>query len=256
MYSNRKLLSLATTVVFLSSCLTAQTYFSEVFNLVYDAYQPVKNEQNFLAMNYQASVEVIQDGETYLFDAYFFETGFKVVKDGPALVNEVPTREYLTTLFDYASEGVFEDQSFGTNPTSIHKRFVTLSTEEMEGYGSAVTMVESMLTPEIRETLNSRVTDLVIGGQPSTFDEVTYSLPLADFIPFSDLESFVGFLPTNIENEIAYVKSTQATTLRLTITNETETFDVTLTLSNPGNLEASDFLLSSAVKAEYEGYIA
>jgi hypothetical protein len=246
---------LSATIVLLTSCLSTQTYFSEVFNLAYDAYQPIKNQDNFLAMNYQADLEVVQDGETYYFEAYFFETGFKVVKNGPAVVNDITTREYLSTLFDYEAEGVFEDQSFATNSNEIKRRFVALTPEEMEGYGSAVTMVEGMLTPEIRNTLTSRVTDLIIGGQPSTFDLVTYSLPLADFIPLSDLESLVGFLPTSINNEISYVKSTEELTLELTVTDETEMFEVTLILSNPGMLNASDFLLTDAQKADYEGYL-
>ena len=245
---------LSSVIVLLTSCLPNQTYFSDVFNLAYDAYQPIKNEENFLAMNYQADVEVVQEGETYRFEAYFFETGFKVVKDGPAVVNDVPTREYLSTLFDYAAEGVFEDQSFGTNPNDVSKRFVSLNSEQMEEYGSAVTMLEDMLTPEIRNTLTSRVTDLIIGGQPATFDEVTYSLPLADFIPLADLESLVGFLPTTIDNEISYVKSTEELTLELTISNENETFEAVLTVSNPGTLNASDFLLTDTQKADYEGY--
>lgn len=251
-----KPLSLSMVMIFLTSCLTPQTYFSEIFNLAYETYQPIKNTNQLLSMNYQVDVTVLQDNETYIFEAYFFETGFQVIKDGPALVNDQTTREYLSTLFDYAAEGVFEDQSFANNPNVVQKRFVSLTQEEIEGYGSAVTMVESMLTEDVRETLNSRVTDLLIGGQPATLNEVTYSLPLADFLSFAELEDFVGFLPTSVDNEITYTKSTKALTLELLITNETDVFEVTLSLSNPGSLIARDYLLTEEQKRVYTGYTA
>ena len=75
----RILIGLGVTAAFLTSCLGPQTYFSEVFNTLYDTYFPTQDSQDRLDMNYRVVAEITQDEDVFTFDVNFFTTGVKLV---------------------------------------------------------------------------------------------------------------------------------------------------------------------------------
>lgn len=248
--------SILASVLLLTSCLTPQTYFSEVFDLVYEAYRPLRNSSDYLAMNYQTEIHIEKNDDIFDFSIAFFETGFEVFKNGPAMVNGVATRIQLTSLFDYAESGVFETKFFDVSSDTVTKRFVALTTEQMADYSSAANYFDNALNESTIELIHSRVTDLAIGGQPKANNVVTYALPIGDLVDLAQFESLLGFVPTTLETTLTYDKTTFETVINLVGTSETNAYTADIELFNPGGVVASTYLLTPTEKLAFSGYTA
>jgi hypothetical protein len=245
---------IVSTTLLLSSCLGPQTYFSEVFNIVKDTYGPVQDNNDRPVMNYHLSAEVINEGKTYTYEVGFFETGLKLMTETPTVKDDIDTTQYLTILYDYSEDGMFIDRRYESTPDNIEKIFQAFSDDSFNLFEQAFSVYENFLTPDIVRTLNNQATNLIIGGQPVANEVKVYNLPIANFIDFNSLEDVAGFVPNTVSAKVTFTGETLLTIIELNASNEEKTYQITLTLSNPGSLLETDFLLDSSTKNLYEGY--
>ena len=253
---NKTILALGATTAFLTSCLGPQTYFSEVFNTLYDTYFPTQDAQDRLNMNYRVDVEIVLDTTVYTFEVDFFESGLKLVQISPATVNGVETIQTLTLIYDYAEEGMFASRTYANNPTITDKVFEAFDDNSFDLFNEAVSVAEATLTEDIKGIINNQATNLVIGGQPADQDVKVYTLPVAQFVDLASFEDVAGFVPTDLTVKVTYTASTQAAMFEIDAASTDKTYSATVELSSPDGLVASDFLLSAEQKATYEGYTA
>ena len=256
MKMNKTMVALGATAAFLTSCLGPQTYFSEVFNTLYDTYFPTQDSQDRLNMNYRVDAEIIQGNETFTFEVDFFETGLKLVQISPATVNGVVTTRTLTVIYDYAEEGMFASRTYANNPTVTDKVFEPFDDDSFDLFNEAVSVAEATLTDDIKGIINNQATNLVIGGQPADQDVKVYTLPVAQFVDLASFEDVAGFVPTDLTVKVTFTASTLAAMFEIDATTSDDTYSATIELSNPEGLVASDYLLSAEQKTTYEGYAA
>ena len=256
MKMNKTMVALGATAAFLTSCLGPQTYFSEVFNTLYDTYFPTQDSQDRLNMNYRVDAEIIQGTNTFTFEVDFFETGLKLVQMSPATVNGVATTRTLTVIYDYAEEGMFASRTYANNPTVTDKVFESFEEDSFDLFNEAVGVAEATLTDDIKGIINNQATNLVIGGQPADQDVKVYTLPVAQFVDLASFEDVAGFVPTDLTVKVTFTASTLAAMFEIDATTTDKTYSATIELSNPEGLVASDYLLSAEQKATYEGYTA
>jgi len=243
------------TVLLLTSCLGPQTYFSEVFNIVKDTYAPILDNNDRPLMNYHLSAEVTSEGKTYAYDVSFFETGLKLVAETPTVKDDVDTTQYLTILYDYSEDGMFIDRRFESTPENTERIFQVFSDDSFNLFEEAFSVYENSLTPDIIRTLNNQATNLIIGGQPVANEVKVYNLPIGNFIDLNSLEDVAGFVPNTVSAKVTFTSETLLTIIELNASNEEKAYQITLTLSIPGSLIETDFLLDSNTKNLYEGYV-
>jgi hypothetical protein len=256
MKHERAMIGLGLTAAFLTSCLGPQTYFSEVFNTIYDTYFPTQDSQDRLDMNYSVIAEITQDEDVFTFEVDFFTTGLKLVQVGPAVVNGVDTTRTLEVVYDYAEEGLFATRTFANTPGEIDKVFEAFDEDSFDLFNEAVSVAETALTDDIKGIINNQATNLIIGGQPVDQDVKNYTLPVAQFVDLATFEDVAGFIPTELTVKVSFTQATLAATFEISATTPDSTYRAELTLSNPGTVNAADHLLSANEKATYEGYVA
>lgn len=253
---NKTFVALSATAAFLTSCLGPQTYFSEVFNTLYDTYFPTQDAQDRLNMNYRVDAEIVQGNDTFTFEVDFFESGLKLVQISPSTVNGVQTTRTLTVIYDYAEEGMFASRTYANNPGVTDKVFEAFEEDSFDLFNQAVSVAEATLTEEIKGVINNQATNLVIGGQPADQDVKVYTLPVAQFVDLASFENVAGFVPTELTVKVTYTASTSAAMFEIDATTSDKTYSATVELSNPEGLVASNFLLTAEQKATFSGFTA
>lgn len=256
MNKTKLFVALGASAALLTSCLGPQTYFSEVFNTLYDTYFPTQDAQDRLNMNYRVVAEITQDEEVFSFDVYFFTTGLKLTQVSPVVLNGVETTRTLEVIYDYAEEGMFASRTFANNPTQTDKVFDAFDDESFDLFNRAVSTAEAALTEEIKGIINNQATNLVIGGQPADQEVKNYTLPVAQFVDLASFEDLAGFVPTDLQVKVAFTQATLSATFEITATSTEKLYSAEVTLSDAGSLVATDYLLSASEKATYEGYSA
>lgn len=249
-------IALFSSSLLLASCLAPQTYFSDVFDLAYGAYQPVLNDQGMIAVNYQIELDIEKSGQSYHYSAALFETGFSVTKNRPAYVGEQLTRVEVTTLFDYAENGVFETSFAENEPETVTQAYAPLTLNHMDRYTSAAESILDVLNVTTLDLIHSKVADFAIGGQPTTNEVYRYEIPIADFVDIAQFKNLLEFVPTSLDVVLTYHKSTQETILDVRGSSETQSYLAKLVLSNPGGVHPSDYQLSPAQRLAFDGYLS
>lgn len=252
----RSMIGLGLTAAFLTSCLGPQTYFSEVFNTLYDTYFPTQDSQDRLDMNYRVVAEITQDEDIFTFEVDFFTTGVKLVQVGPSVVNDVETTRTLEVIYDYAEEGMFASRTFANTPNETDKVFEAFDDDAFDLFNEAVSVAETALTDDIKGIINNQATNLIIGGQPADQEVKNYTLPVAQFVDLATFEDVAGFVPTDLVVKVSFTQATLAATFEITASSEDASYSAELTLSNPGTVNPADHLLSASEKATYDGYVA
>jgi hypothetical protein len=252
----RSMIGLGLTAAFLTSCLGPQTYFSEVFNTLYDTYFPTQDSQDRLDMNYSVIAEITQDEDVFTFEVDFFTTGLKLIQVGPAVVNGVETTRTLEVVYDYAEDGLFATRTFANTPGEIDKVFEAFDDESFDLFNDAVSVVETTFTDDIKGIINNQATNLIIGGQPAGQAVKNYTLPVAQFVDLATFEDVAGFVPSTLSVKVSLTQATLAATFEITASSPDESYSAELTLFNPGTVNAADYLLSANEKATYDGYVA
>ena len=256
MMKSKNMLILGVTSVLMYGCLGPQTYFSNVFNTVYDLYFPVQDTEGKPVMNYKVVADITDNQQTFNYTLYFFETGMSLTSVTPATVEEVLTTETITAIYDYQEEGIFASRYFGNNTVETEKVFSPFEDGGFDVVTEAIETVETNLTEEIRSIINNQATNLIIGGQPETQDEKVYTLPVAQFVDLDSFEDITSFVPTDLTVVVTFVTSTNETTIEVEASSATENYEITLNLSSYDAVLASTHLLSSSAKLTYEGYTA
>jgi hypothetical protein len=182
MMKQKQMLVLATASFLLSSCLGPQTYFSTVFSTLKDLYYPVVDNNDRLVMNYAAEASITVDGETSTYNAFFFNTGFKLTTVKPTTVNQVTTTETLTSIYDYADGGYFAKRVYGNNLQPEERVYRDFDQESFDVFKEGVRTADSLFTAELTSVLNNQATNLIIGGQPEAQDVKVYTLPIGNFV--------------------------------------------------------------------------
>lgn len=253
---NKSILALTATATLLYGCLGPQTYFSEVFNTVYDLYFPVQDSSNKPVMNYKVSATVQDDDVTLSFSIFFFETGMSLTSISPKTVSGVATTETIKAIFDYQEEGIFASRFYGNDETNIERVFNTYENADFDVVTDALEIAETSLTEDILSIINNQATNLVIGGQPVDQDSKTYNIPVAQFVDLSTFEDLVGFVPVNLTVSVNFVTSENAATIEVSASSETSLYEVVIVLDNHDQINAEDHLLSASEKSAYDGYVA
>jgi hypothetical protein len=251
---NKKLFSLVASGLVLASCLGPQTYFSEVFNTIYDTYYPTKNNANQPNLNYQVNATITTENGINTFEIYFFEVGMKLINTAPEIKEGVSTTRNLTLIFDYAEGGIFATRSYANNPAEIEKNFTEFEDDSFDLIDNAIGIFNSTLNAETIAIINNQATNLVIGGQPQTQDVKVYTLPVAQFVSLASFESTAGFIPTSLTVKVTHTTSTNAALFEISATGNGKSYSAVITLSNPDQVLASNHLLSPTEKATYSGY--
>lgn len=254
MHLAKKTIAFSSTVLLLAGCLGPQTYFSEVFNTLYDTYYPTQNSFDRLNMNYEVNATITADGKVNTFAVYFFEVGFKLVNIVPETKDGVETTRTLTLLYDYQENGIFGMRSYANNPSNVEKVFSNFDDDDFEIVNQAIDVVESNFSDEIKGIINNQATNLIIGGQPVDQDVKIYNLPVGNFVDLATFESTAGFVPTGLTVKVTFTTSTLAGLFEVNATADGKNYLASVELSNPEGLVASDYLLTATEKATYEGY--
>ncbi len=239
----------------LVSCFGPQTYFSEVFNLLYDNYGPSKNSNNQLDMNYQVNATVTTENSENTFEIYLFEVGIKLINVAPFQHEGGTTTRTLTMIYDYQENGLFALRSYADPSLTSEKIFAEFDDNSFNLFNRATDIVDATLTEETLSIINNQATNLVIGGQPETQDVKVYNLPVSRFVDLADFESTAGFIPSSLDFKVTFTTSTLEGSFEITATTEEKSYTALIELSRPNQILASDHLLSSADKNTYEGYL-
>jgi hypothetical protein len=253
---NKSIIALAATATLLYGCLGPQTYFSEVFNTVYDLYFPVQDSANKPVMNYKVSASIIENEDRYDYTLYFFETGMSLTAVSPIIISGASTTETIEAIFDYEEEGVFASRYTGSMMANLEKVFTTLDEADLDIVTEAIEIAEVNLTEDILSIINNQATNLIIGGQPVDQDSKTYNIPVAQFVDLTMFEDLVGFVPVNLTVSVNFVTSENAATIEVSASSESSIYEVSITLEDHDQINAEDHLLSASEKLAYEGYVA
>jgi hypothetical protein len=252
-----KLISLtATTAVFLAGCFGPQTYFSSVFNTLYDTYYPTKNDDLRLNMNYQVEATIVTETKTITYEVYFFEVGIKLIQTSPEIKDGVQTTRTLSLIYDYQADGMFATRTYASNPTDIEKIFTTFDNNAFSVFDQATNMIDSTITSEVSSIINNQATNLVIGGQPIDQDVKIYNLPVARFMNLSTFDSTTGFTPETLTIKVTFTTSTNEGQFEINATGEGKSYQANLKLSNSSLLNPANYLLTETQKITYQGYNA
>jgi hypothetical protein len=256
MMKQKQMFVLATAGFLLSSCLGPQTYFSTVFSTLKDLYYPVVDNNDRLVMNYAAEAAITVDGETSTYNAFFFNTGFKLTTVKPTTVNQVTTTETLTSIYDYADGGYFAKRVYGNNLQPEERVYRDFDQESFDVFKEGVRTADSLFTAELTSVLKNQATNLIIGGQPEAQDVKVYTLPIGNFVDLANFEDLVGFVPTSLGVVITFTTSTNQGRIALNATGNNQSYAAVVTLSQPNLIQANQHLLTSAQKLTYQGYVA
>ena len=252
----KQMLVLATTGFILSSCLGPQTYFSTVFSTLKDLYYPVVDNNDRLVMNYAAEASITVDEETSTYNAYFFNTGFKLTTVTPTMINQVATTETLTMVYDYSEGGYFAKRVYGNNLQVEERVYRDFDQDSFDVFKEGVNTADSLFTGELTSVINNQATNLIIGGQPEAQDVKVYTLPIGNFIDLENFEDLVGFVPTSLGVVVTFTTSTNQGSISLNASGSNQSYEAVVTLSQPNLIQASQHLLTSTQKLTYEGFVA
>jgi hypothetical protein len=253
---HKPMLALMTTSFILASCLGPQTYFSTVFSTLKDLYYPVVDNNDRLVMNYAAEASITVDGETSTYNAFFFNTGFKLTTVTPTTINQVLTTETITSVYDYAEGGYFAKRVYGNNLQSEERVYRDFAQDSFDVFKEGVNTTDSLFTAELTSVINNQATNLIIGGQPEAQDVKVYTLPIGNFVDLENFEGLVGFVPTSLGVVITFTTSTNQGSIALNASRNNQSYEAVVTFSQPNLIQASQHLLTSAQKLTYQGYVA
>lgn len=252
----QKLLAIGATATLLYGCLGPQTYFSDVFNTVYDLYFPLQDTEGRPVMNYKVSASIIENEDRYDYTLYFFETGMSLTSVSPIVISGATTTETIQAIFDYEEEGVFASRYTGSSMANLEKVFTTLDESDFDIVTEAIDIAEANLTEDILSIINNQATNLIIGGQPVDQDSKNYTIPVSQFVDLETFKDLVGFVPENLTVTVNFVTSENAATIEVSATSEGSIYEISITLEDHDQINAEDHLLSASEKLAYEGYVA
>jgi hypothetical protein len=250
----KRQLSLLTTTLLLAGCFGPQTYFSTVFNSMYDTYFPTTDSSDRLNMNYKVEATITTLTAQTTYEVYFFGTGLKLITVSPETKDGVATTRTLTIVYDYAEDGLFASRVYANNPGESEKVFTAFDDNSFSLFNQAVDVIETTISEEVRTIINNQATNLVIGGQPTPQDIKVYNLPVANFIDLSTFEATAGFVPSTLTVKVTYTESLNQGQFDINASGDGKTYTAVLKLSHADQLIAGDYLLSAQEKATYEGF--
>jgi hypothetical protein len=253
---NKSIIALAATATLLYGCLGPQTYFSEVFNTVYDLYYPLQDSSGKPMMNYKVSASVIDNEDDYDYTLYFFETGMRLTAVSPKTLSGVLTTETIEAIFDYEEEGIFASKFTGPTTANLEKVFSPYDNSDFDLVSDAIDIAETSLTEDILSIINNQATNLIIGGQPVDQDSKNYTIPVSQFVDLETFKDLVGFVPENLTVTVNFVTSENAATIQLSASGIGSNYEVSITLEDHDQINSEDHLLSASEKLAYEGYVA
>lgn len=254
MKKNKQTSLLIITSMYLASCFGPQTYFSEVFNVLYDTYGPSKNSATQLNMNYYVNATIATENSENSFEIYFFEVGMKLVNVTAHEYQGGTTNRILTMIYDYQENGLFVSRTYEEQTLTTEKYFSEFDENSFSLFDRAIGIVESTLTEETRNLINNQATNLIVGGQPQTQDVKVYNLPVARFVDLGSFESTAGFIPTSLDFTVTFTSSTLEGRFEIQATTEEKIYTALISLSRPDDIVPSEHLLSFEVKNTYTGY--
>lgn len=251
-----KLIPLLSVGLLLASCLGPQTYFSDVFNTLEMLYFPQLDNQNRITSNFRVDANLTVNGKISTYQVFLFGAGIKLTTVSQEENEGVNTQRTLTIVYDYAAGGMFAQRQFANTPNSVDKFFSPFDQNSFNLFDQAVDTAQSVVNNDLKSLLNNQATNLIIGGQPETQDIKVYTLPVARFVNLANFEGLVGFVPTSFNLVVTYTTSSNQGKFNMNASGQDKAYVAEITLSQPGGLIPSNYLLTASEKLTYEGYQA
>ena len=245
-----------TTLAACGSITEPQTYFSTVFEDVETSYALDSNAEGHVVANFLADVSITRGTITTDYTFAFYTTGMTQTRTGLVSLNGQNVNATISTTYDYGTNGgVFTETVYPTSSANNLKVFSPLTSTTLNRYVNVIDQLDATLTDDVRAIIGSQASDLLIGGQATNLDLKTYTLPVNTFIDsYTPFESLVDFLPTSVDVVIRYQTSTSSVEISLDASNSISSFSAEAMMSEPGNVDATDYVLTNEEKGTFTGY--